>query len=90
MEKATFLAVLKEIVESFEDPAFQAGMAEAKTKGEVAKLIQLPTDLQNRAFVRHGIDAVSGAGEFKAAGKEHGLSPEAAPYLARMKAALGR
>ncbi len=90
VDKPTFLAVLREIVEGFESPAFKQAMADAQAKGDVGPLMQLPTEIQSTAFAKHGIDAATGAGIFKAAGKEHGMSPEAAPLLARMKAALGK
>lgn len=88
MERATFLAVLKGIVEEFENPNFTQAMIEAQTAGDVAKLIQVPTDAQNKVFTIHGIDHTTGVAEFKAAGKLFGADPEAIPYFDRMKKAL--
>ncbi len=90
MEKATFLAVLKDIVEGFENQAFQQAMDSAKSTKDVAKLVQLPLDVQAQAFTRNGLDASTGAVDFKNAGKEHGSSAEAAPLLQRMRIALGK
>jgi len=90
MDKEKFLAVLKEIVEGFEKPEFKAAMAAAKAAADVPKLIQLPMGIQNEVFGRHGLDATAGPGQFKEAGKLYGASAEAAPWLARLKAALGK
>ena len=88
MDKATFLTILHDIVVGFEDPEFKRQMAEAKVAGDVGQLMGLPMAVQTRAFGKHGLDAAAGTAAFKAAGREFGLEPEAAPLLARMKAAL--
>jgi hypothetical protein len=88
MDKSTFLAVLEDIVQGFENPTFKSQMAAAKAAGDVTKLMALPMAIQKTAFEKHGLDAESGTGEFKAAGRSFGLDAEASPLLARMKAAL--
>jgi len=88
MDKATFLDIVKHIVEGFEDKDFQAKMAAAKAAGDMGQLMTLPIAIQEQAFGRHGLDAASGVASFKEAGRSFGLDPEAAPLLARMKAAL--
>ncbi len=88
MEKNTFIAILTDIVEGFEDPAFKRKMAAAKEAGDVGQLMSLPTAIQASAFGKHGLDAQTGVSAFKQAGRAYGLEPEAAPLLARMKAAL--
>jgi hypothetical protein len=89
MDKTTFLAVLQSIVAGFEDAQFKQKMAAAKQAGDVPQLIALPLGVQQAAFAQHGLDATAGVAAFKEAGRTYGLDPEAAPLLARMKAALG-
>ncbi len=88
MEKAVFMSILEQIVEGFEDLTFKAAMASAKSAGDVGQLIALPSELQTRIFLAHGLDPQTASASFKAAGREFGLLPEAAPWLGRMKAAL--
>lgn len=88
MDKTTFLAILQDIVEGFEDQGFKDKMAAAKSAGDVGQLMSLPTAIQTQAFGKHGLDAEGGVAAFKQAGRTYGLEPEAAPLLARMKAAL--
>lgn len=88
MDKATFLDILQTIVEGFEDPTFKTDFAAAKQSGDVSKMMALPMAIQERAFSRHGLDAAAGTAAFKEAGRTYGLDAEAAPLLARMKAAL--
>lgn len=88
MEKTIFLEILTDIVEGFEDPDFKQKMAAAKAAGDVGQLMSLPTAIQASAFGKHGLDAETGVSAFKQAGRTYGLEPEAAPLLARMKAAL--
>ncbi len=88
MDKATFLDILQVIVEGFEDHDFKARFAAAKAAGDVAQMMALPLGIQERAFSRHGLDATQGTVSFKEAGRTYGLDDEAAPLLARMKAAL--
>ncbi len=89
MEKTTFMAILAIIVEGFEDPNFKAEFAKAKASGDVPAMMALPMAIQERAFGAHGLDAASGSAKFKEAGRSYGLDPDVAPWLARMKAALG-
>jgi hypothetical protein len=88
MDKATFLAILADIVAGFEDAEFKRQMATAKAAGDVGQLMALPMAVQARAFGKHGLEADAGTAAFKAAGRQFGLEPEAGPLLARMKAAL--
>lgn len=88
MDKPTFLGILQNIVEGFEDPTFQKGFAAAKTSGDVSQMMALPMAIQERAFGKHGLDAAGGTAAFKEAGRSFGLDPEAAPLLVRMKSAL--
>ncbi len=85
MDKQTFRNIVEAIVEGFEDPDFQQRFAAAMQSGDVPSMMALPTAIQNAAFQAHGC---ADAGEFKAAGREHGADPELAGLLARMKAAL--
>jgi hypothetical protein len=88
VDKTTFIAILQDIVEGFEDAGFKGKMAAAKGAGDVGQLIALPTSIQTQAFGKRGLDAETGVAAFKLAGRTYGLEPEAAPLLARMKAAL--
>lgn len=90
MDKTIFLTVLKGIVEEFEKDSFKKAMSEAQASGDVSKIIQVPTDAQNKVFSAHGVDVANGPAEFKAAGKQYGADPEATPYLDRMRKALGK
>ncbi len=85
MDKATFAAIVEDIVTGFEDADFQAKFAAAQGSGDVATMMQLPTAIQNAAFEAHGC---SDAAEFKAAGRQYGADPAIGPLLVRMKAAL--
>ncbi|MSP93569.1 MAG: hypothetical protein EXR79_17550 [Myxococcales bacterium] len=88
MDKPTFLDILQHIVEGFEDPTFQKDFGATKGSGDVGQMMALPLAIQERAFGRHGLDAAGGTAAFKEAGRSFGLDSEAAPLLARMKAAL--
>ncbi len=90
MEKATFVAILEEIVRGFEEPAFRANYADAKAQGNVPRLMELAMGVQRHAFSQHGLDDVAGSVQFKEAGRTFGLDGDVAPRLARMKAALGK
>lgn len=90
MDKATFVDILTHIVAGFEDPDFRQRYAEAKARGDVQRLMDLAMGAQRAAFGRHGLDDVTGAVQFKEAGRTYGLDPEVAPLLARMKASLGK
>jgi hypothetical protein len=90
MQKAVFLDILQQIVAGFEDAAFRAAYAETKAAGNVQQLMALALEVQHRAFSSHGLDDVSGSAQFKEAGRTYGLDGDVAPYLARMKAALGK
>ena len=46
MEKATFVAILEEIVRGFEEPAFRANYADAKAQGNVPRLMELAMGVQ--------------------------------------------
>jgi len=88
MDKSTFLDILQAIVEGFEDADFKARFAAARAAGDVTQMMALPLGIQERAFARHGLDPTQGTVAFKEAGRAHVLDAEAAPLLARMKAAL--
>lgn len=89
MDKATFLGILQIIVEGFEDPAFRKQFAAAKASGDVPQMMALPMAIQERAFAAHQLDAETATAKFKEAGRSFGLDDDVAPWLARMKAALG-
>lgn len=88
MDKTTFMAILKDIVEGFEDPTFKAQFAAAKAAGDVAQMMALPMAIQEKAFAAFGLDAAAGTAQFKAAGRQYGLDDDVGPWLVRMKAAL--
>ena len=85
MDKATFRAILEDIVSGFEDPDFQSQFAAAQASGDVAAMMQLPLKIQTAAFEAHGC---ADSAAFKAAGKQYAADPELAGLLGRMKAAL--
>ncbi|MCB9739033.1 MAG: hypothetical protein H6747_07180 [Deltaproteobacteria bacterium] len=89
MQKETFVQVLEAVVRGFEDPGFKSAMAAAKAAGDVGKLVQLPLEVQSRAFAAAGLDLETGAATFKAAGRAYATDPAVGPLLVRMKAALG-
>ncbi|MSQ83258.1 MAG: hypothetical protein EXR77_10270 [Myxococcales bacterium] len=88
MEKSTFLAVLEIIVAGFEDPSFKAQFAAAKEVGDVQRLMQLPMQIQERAFTKHGLEMATGTAQFKEAGRKFALDADVAPLLGRMRAAI--
>lgn len=88
LSKTTFTAIVKDIVAGFEDPAFQSAFAEAKSGGDVGKMMALPTEVQARAFAAQGLDPTAGQTAFKAAGRQFATDPEVGALLLRMKAAL--
>lgn len=88
MDKATFLAILEQIVVGFEEPTFRQRFADARAAGDVGQLMALPAAIQEAAFSAHGLDAAEGTLAFKAAGRQFAAEPEALPLLTRMKAAL--
>ena len=85
MDKATFVAIVEQIVEGFEDPVFQADFAKSQAAGDVQAMMALPLAVQNAAFEKYGC---AGSEAFKAAGREHAADPEIATLLGRMKNAL--
>ena len=88
LSKATFTAIVNDIVAGFEDPAFQSDFAAAKASGDVGRMMALPTGVQSRAFEAQGLDATAGQAAFKAAGRQFAADPDIAALLMRMKAAL--
>ncbi|MBM4342910.1 MAG: hypothetical protein FJ100_05995 [Deltaproteobacteria bacterium] len=88
MDKAKFVDVLSKIVAGFEDPVFREQFAAAKGAGDVARMMELPMQIQARAFAAHGLDAAVGTAQFKEAGRKFGLDEDVAPLLSRMRAAL--
>lgn len=88
LSKEAFIEIVTEIVTGFEDPAFQRAFAQAKADSDVPAMMRLPTEIQNRAFAKHGLDAANGTVAFKAAGRQHASDPAVAELLMRMKAAL--
>lgn len=85
MDKATFTAIVEQIVSGFEDPEFQASFAKAQADGDVPQMMALPAAIQQAAFEAHGCPD---SAAFKAAGKQFALEPDIGPLLARMKKAL--
>jgi hypothetical protein len=90
MDKATFLAVLKGIVEEFENPAFQLALEDAQTAGDVSRIMEITMEAQAKVFAANGVDPAGGATAFKAAGKLHGDDPLVPPLADRMRRALGK
>ncbi len=85
MDKATFIAIVEEIVSGFEDDDFKGKFAQAQASGDVQQMMSLPLAVQNAAFAAHGCPD---SATFKAAGKEHGTDSQVGELLVRMKAAL--
>lgn len=88
MDKQQFMQVLQAIVVGFEDPAFKEQFAGAKASGDVSRMMELPMQIQARAFGQLGLDAATGTAQFKEAGRKFGLDADVAPWLGRMRAAL--
>ncbi len=88
MDKDKFMDVLQKIVAGFEDPVFREQFAAAKGAGDVARMMELPGQIQSRAFAAHGLDVATGTALFKEAGRKFGLDDDVAPWLSRMRAAL--
>lgn len=88
LSREVFHTIVEQIVEGFEDAAFKAAMADASAAGDVMAIANLAMGVQAKVFAAHGLDPVAGQAAFKAAGRQHGMEPEIAPLLTRMKAAL--
>ena len=88
LSREVFGAIVEQIVVGFEDAGFKSAMAEASAAGDVMAIGNLAMAVQAKVFAAHGLDPVAGQTAFKAAGRQHGMEPEIAPLLARMKAAL--
>ena len=88
MEKDQFLQIVQSLVEGFEKPDFQEALKSAKARGDIEKLLMLPTSLQAAVFASYGLEPTAAMAAFKEAGRKYAMEPEAGPFMARMRQAL--